>query len=87
VRLFERKKRIGSLYSVEVVQRRIPINRNVFFAFGVSANNFLLEYFTIKTAFQRFFKGICGMNIIRRVSFKSPLAIGAFKYEFRYSHT
>jgi hypothetical protein len=81
--LQENDYEIGLLYSVEVVQWRIPINCNGFFAFWISANKFLLDYFTIKTAFQRFFKGICGMNVIRRVSFKSPMAIGTFEYELR----
>jgi len=38
------------LHSVEIVKWRIPIDRDGFFAFWVSANKILFDDFTIKTA-------------------------------------
>jgi hypothetical protein len=74
------------LHSVEIVKWRIPIDRECFLAFGISAYMILFNDFAIKTAFQRLFKGICGMNFIWRRSFKNPMTIGAFEGKFGYSH-
>jgi len=46
----------------------------------------LFDDFTIKTAFQRLFKGICGMNFIWRRSFKNPMTVWALEGKFGYSH-
>jgi hypothetical protein len=82
----KKKRRIGGLYSVEVVQRRIPINRKSFLAFRISANMILLNDFTVKAAFQRLFKRKRGMNLIWRVSFKNPMAIRTFEGKLRLNH-
>jgi hypothetical protein len=70
---------IGYSNSVEVIKWRIPIDRDGFSALWISANKILFDGFTIITAFQRLFKGICGMNIIWGRSFKNPVTIGAFE--------
>ncbi len=74
------------LDSVEVIKRRVPIDRDGVFAFWISANKILFDDFTMEAAFQRFFKGIRGTNFIWRRSFKSPTAIGAFEGKFGCSH-
>jgi hypothetical protein len=74
------------LDSVEVVKWRVPIDGYGFFAFWVSANKILFDCFTIKTASQRFFKGISGMNFIWRRSCKNPVTIWTFEGEFGCSH-
>jgi len=45
-----------------------------------------LDDFTVKTASQRLFKGICGMNLIWRRSFKNPVTIRTFEGKFSFSH-
>jgi hypothetical protein len=40
----------------------------------------------MKTASQRLFKGICGVNFIWGHRFKNPMAIGAFEGKFGCSH-
>ncbi len=77
---------VGCLNSVEVVKWRVPIDRECFLAFGISANQILFEGFAMKTAFQRFFKGICGVNLIWRRSFKNPVTVWAFEGKFSFSH-
>jgi hypothetical protein len=74
------------LNSVEVTERRIPIDRDGFSATWISTNKILFDDFTIKTVSQRLFKGICGMNLIRRKSFKNPITIWAFEGKFRFRH-
>jgi hypothetical protein len=54
----QKKEKVnGELHSVEVVQRRIPINRETFLALRIPTNMTLLDDFTVKTAFQRLLKG------------------------------
>jgi hypothetical protein len=77
---------MDKLNPVEVVQRRIPINRKVFLTFRISANMILLDDFTVKTAFQRLFKRKRGMNLIWRVSFKNPMTIWAFEGKLGLNH-
>jgi hypothetical protein len=43
-------KRVRLLDSVEVVERRIPIDSEDFFAFWVSTNEILFHDFTVKAA-------------------------------------
>lgn len=74
------------LDSVEIVKWRIPVDLECFLAFGVSANKILFDNFTVKTASQRLFKGIRGMNLIWRRSFKNPVTIRAFEGKFSFSH-
>jgi hypothetical protein len=77
---------IGGLYSVEVVQWSIPIDRDGFFAFRISANTISFDNFAVKTASQRLLKRICGMHLIWRCSFKNPVTIGAFEGKFGCRH-
>ena len=44
------KKGDGCLDSVEVGEWRVPVNRECFSAFGVSANKILFDDVTVKTA-------------------------------------
>jgi hypothetical protein len=46
----------------------------------------LLDDFTVKTACQRLLKRKRGMNLIWRVCFKNPMAIGAFEGKFGLDH-
>jgi hypothetical protein len=80
------KKVQGCLDSVEVVEGRVPVNRECFLAFGVSANKVLFNDITVKTASQRLFKGIRGVNFIWGRSFKNPVTVRAFEGQFSFSH-
>jgi hypothetical protein len=82
------KKRdfFGWLHSVEVAKWRIPVDREGFLAFGVSAHKVLFNDFTVKVALQRLFKRICGMNLIWRRSFKNPVTVRAFEANFGCRH-
>jgi hypothetical protein len=77
---------LTGLHSVEVVQRRIPIDGKAFFAPWISANMILFDDVTVKTAFQRLLKGKRGMNFIWRVSFKNPMTIGALEGKLGRNH-
>ncbi len=49
------------LNSVEIGNRRIPVYGQTFLAFGIVADEILLDNITIKASMQRLFKGKSGM--------------------------
>jgi hypothetical protein len=74
------------LYSVKVIEGRIPINYQGPPAFRVLTNKIFFNDFAIETAFQRFFEGKCKMKFVRKFSFENPMTVRTFESKFGCSH-
>jgi len=87
VQLVDRAHFHCELHSVEVFHGCVPVDGDWFFALGVLACDCLRFYFAVVAAHQWFVEGKCGMPVVGRFSFKTPLvAVGASEDKSRFSH-